>query len=1242
MQVRFRQRLVSSLAMGGALIAYLGDGAFAQLVPDTTLGSENSRVTLMTPTIDQINGGATRGANLFHSFQEFNVGEGRSAYFTNPAGIENILTRVTGTNPSNILGTLGVSDGNANLFLINPNGIIFGANASLDVGGSFVASTASSIKFADGTEFSAVNPSAPPLLTISVPIGLQFNGTEGDIVVQDSNQTPAPDNPFTEVGDAGQLPSTAQPVNSPTDGTTVNAISGNLDNDNDVDLYQLFLTEGQPFTANTVDGTEVDTQLFLFDGSGLGLSSNDDTASTLLQSTVPLNEPFTPAASGTYYLGISSYDNDPLSSQGYIFGASGEPTGPGAGLPLSDWDANYGLDSGAYTIMLNLQPDTSIPIPPREGLQVQPGRTLALVGGNVTIQGGNLQALGGRVEIGGVAGSGTLGLNVDGNNLGLSFPDDVTRADVSVTNGAGIDVRAEDGGSIAINARNLNISGGSVLAAGIGENLGSIDSQAEDIMLNATGTITIANSLAFNDVEAGGVGNGGNININAGSLSITDGAQVSASIFGRGNAGNVYINVRDTATIVGGVVVRQPDGSYFIPSTIFNDVGAGGVGNSGNININAGSLSITDGAQVSASIFGRGNSGSIFLQVDDSVSLARNSAVFNDVEAGGVGNGGNININARSLSITDGAFLSASTFGQGNSGSIFLQTDDSVSLGRNTAVFSKVEAGGVGNGGNINITAGSLSLTDGAQLQTFVANWRTEDPVVPVGGRGDAGDVNINVRDTITLVGRGRDSGASLTAIITGVGYRAVGNGGNINIQARELSLTNAQLGSDTRGQGHAGNVFIRVVDSIYLTTTDDVLEGIRRSRIGSAVAPDAEGNAGDIDIQARSLFLNNGSVLDATTQGLGNAGDIRVSANTLTATNGGQILTTSRSPFHAGTISLDITDSVTLSGSDPNFAQRRTRSDPGTVIILDSPVSGVVARSEDAGAAGNLGITTGQLIVGDGAQITVSSTGSAIAGSLIVEAGSIRLDNKATISADTRGGGGNINLYTGDLILRRGSSISTNATGLNITGGNITIYTDNLVAVPGEDSDISANATAGSGGRVIVNAQGIFGTQFRPQDTPLSDITASSDLGAQFNGVVQLNTPDIDPSRGLANLPTEVVDASNQIAQACGTRGAEAGKNEFIVTGRRGMPSNPHEMLSNEQALEDIHPPSGFSSSRNSKPDAAKTVTSQSATSNPKPPIVEAQGWVINDKGQVVLTATVSTATPHNSLPASATCPSS
>src|SRR4028118_915594 len=144
------------VAIFGTLWAMSSDRVNAQIVPDNTLGAESSVVTPI-PNIpgirsDRIDGGATRGPNLFHSFQEFNVGEGRGAYFANPTGIENILTRVTGSNASNILGKLGVLGG-ANLFLLNPNGILFGANSSLDVQGSFLASTASSIQFDNGEVF---------------------------------------------------------------------------------------------------------------------------------------------------------------------------------------------------------------------------------------------------------------------------------------------------------------------------------------------------------------------------------------------------------------------------------------------------------------------------------------------------------------------------------------------------------------------------------------------------------------------------------------------------------------------------------------------------------------------------------------------------------------------------------------------------------------------------------------------------------------------------------------------------------------------------------------------------------------------------------------------------------------------------------------------------------------------------------------------------------------------------------
>jgi filamentous hemagglutinin family protein len=165
-------------------IALCSSPAFAQIVPDTTLGTESSQVT---PNVnvrgfpgERIDGGAVRGSALFHSFSEFNVNEGQRVYFSNPTGITDILTRVTGANISNILGTLGV-DGGANLFLLNPNGILFGQNARLDIQGSFFATTANRFVFPGGVEFGASNPQAPPLLTMSVPVGVQYGAQAGNI-----------------------------------------------------------------------------------------------------------------------------------------------------------------------------------------------------------------------------------------------------------------------------------------------------------------------------------------------------------------------------------------------------------------------------------------------------------------------------------------------------------------------------------------------------------------------------------------------------------------------------------------------------------------------------------------------------------------------------------------------------------------------------------------------------------------------------------------------------------------------------------------------------------------------------------------------------------------------------------------------------------------------------------------------------------------------------------------------------
>ena len=168
-------KLISSLVF----LTLIPGVAVAQITPDSTLGEEKS-VVESNGNRDTINGGAIRDANLFHSFQEFNVDALREAYFANPDGINNIFSRVTGSNISNIQGVLGVL-GNANLYLINPNGILFGENARLDVNGSFFATTADSVLFGDGFEFSAANPDAPQLLTINIPIGLRFRDNPAPI-----------------------------------------------------------------------------------------------------------------------------------------------------------------------------------------------------------------------------------------------------------------------------------------------------------------------------------------------------------------------------------------------------------------------------------------------------------------------------------------------------------------------------------------------------------------------------------------------------------------------------------------------------------------------------------------------------------------------------------------------------------------------------------------------------------------------------------------------------------------------------------------------------------------------------------------------------------------------------------------------------------------------------------------------------------------------------------------------------
>ncbi len=179
----WRQFFLSTIVFG--LSCWPEYVALAQtIIPDNSL-PDNSAIT-ETGALITIEKGTTAGNNLFHSFQEFSLPTNNTALFNNNANIQNIFTRVTGEGISHIDGVIK-TNGTANLYLINPNGLIFGENAALDVGGAFIGSTASEINFGDNNYYSAVNPNNPPLLNITAPIGLGFSKEPGNIINQSRN-----------------------------------------------------------------------------------------------------------------------------------------------------------------------------------------------------------------------------------------------------------------------------------------------------------------------------------------------------------------------------------------------------------------------------------------------------------------------------------------------------------------------------------------------------------------------------------------------------------------------------------------------------------------------------------------------------------------------------------------------------------------------------------------------------------------------------------------------------------------------------------------------------------------------------------------------------------------------------------------------------------------------------------------------------------------------------------------------
>jgi filamentous hemagglutinin family protein len=790
-----------------------------------------------------------------------------------------------------------------------------------------------------------------------------------------------------------------------------------------------------------------------------------------------------------------------------------------------------------------------------------PSQYIGLIGGNIAIDGGQINAPGGRVELGGLSAPGQIGFSTAGTNPRLSFPANIARSNVSLTNQATVNVAGARNGDITINAGNIDLLGDSLLRGGIELGMGIPGSVAGDIQLDATGTVSMDfNGAIANNVRANSQGQGGNITVNAATLSLRDGASIQALTRGRGNTGDIRIKAADRLDITGK------------NSSIFTLVGTDAVGNGGKITIDTGSLSLSDGALLAAFTSGQGNAGNIAVTAKNDVSLTA-ADLASTME--GIGNGGNIEIDTNTFNLRDGATLAAATFGRGNAGNVTVRAKDAVVLaGKNTTISTNLEAGSVGTGGKISIDAKSVSLADGAQL--IAAN---------NGGTGNAGNVQVRATDTVSLTGRN-------TIVFSTVEAGGIGNGGNIEIDAGAVSLADdAQLRALTRGTGDAGNVRITAKQAVELAG--------QRTAIFDSVEAEGKGNGGNISIDAGSILLTNGSFLTSSNNGTGDAGNIDIKAT--------------------GAVDIVGIQSNDLIGGISSVVSKQTTGNSGNISIdarsfLLQDSASLLAANLGQGNSGRIKITTTDAVrlSGAGGLFVTTASNLGTGGDIDISSRQITLDNSNKINADSvSGNGGNIRLgspTTDLLLLRRGATIRTNASGTpqqGGNGGNIDIVATLIVAVPLENSDITANAIKGSGGSVNIKSQGLFGIEFRPQQTRNSDITVSSEFGQI--GKVGIETPGIDPGKDISELPSVPTDASKQISQTCNPAQREY---KLAITGRGG-----------QQPTADELPPSDVVWLDNRNSNQVQSVTSKIATQPLSKLPQPAVNWVLHN-GKVTLIA--------------------
>jgi filamentous hemagglutinin family protein len=1102
------------------------------------------------------------GKNLFQSFSQFNLVNGEVATFSGPVNvnIQNILARVTGGSASSIDGTIQSSIQGANLFFINPFGVLFGSHAQVNVSGSFAVTSASYVKLADGGRFDAANP-ANDVLTAKPVSAFGFLGsTAGDISFQQSSLAVPAGQSFSVIG--GAITLSGATIQAP--GGRINLVSINSAGELALDVtdYTALPNTTAFSSLGQITIQDADSVQSTVDASGSGGGQVVVRGGTLLvqNSVVEAN-----TLGGTDGNGININVTGDLTVNGGAITTDTSGSGNGGALSIT-----------AGAISLNAEGNTV------SGILSDTEATGSGNGGNISITTPTLDILNGArisAATGGMGNGGNVTINADTIDLDAQsaqgFGSSITGISVSSLNNPGgnagsIVIQPMSGGVLSLQV----VNGAQVSAETDGNGAGgSINIVADSIQLDAQ------TSSQFTGIEAMtfGPGQGGDIQIQTRALTLANGSQISATTFGSGGGGDITVNADTIAVQTSSSIESQtfglgPGGNINLTATTslivdgqqadgspgFAEIAAsnpfgislpGYNAPAGNVTITTPLLEVLNGADISTSVYGASPGGNIVITAP-TVQILNGGQV--SAATDGTGNGGNVTVNADtigidaqnaqgpgaplteiavssqlvdpasgaagnvvirplsgplSLLIVNGGDISASTRGGGAGGSVNIVADSIQLDGETSPLFTGIQAmtSGGGQGGGIQIQTRALTLANGAELSAATS------------GGGGGGDITVNA-DTISI-----QSSSQINAQTSGLGP-----GGNINLTATTSLILNGEQfdgspGLVEIGAGNPSGGGDAPAGSITITTP--LLELLNGADISASVLGASAG--GNITINAGALALDNHALISCSSQN-GQAGGIAITA--------------------AQTIQLADASVISVSSAGNNAGDITAVSD-GYIRVADSQIT--AQASQDGG---NITLTAPSMVYLLNGKLDASAGSQG--GNVTVDPQSVVLNNSTITSSAGSGKGGDITLepagsvYLLDSTLNA-QSASGNGGDILVAGptGNAGTGTANAPLVTLDQADVIANAPKGQGGNITFVSKGFLQSE--------GLINAS---GAE-NGTVEIRSPNVDLTGIVVPLSASLLDAESQLQPYCGVKLAGA-ISSFFVVGRGGVPLQPSGVL--------------------------------------------------------------------------------